>query len=44
MVLGMSHIVGDKINSGNLLKHLVDIREGNSVEFTILAHFEQAPV
>lgn len=42
-VFARSHIISDKIDSGNLLEHLIDICEGNSVEFTILAHFEQAP-
>lgn len=34
-------IVGDEVNSRNLLEHLVDIRQNDSVKFAIFTHIKQ---
>jgi hypothetical protein len=36
-----THVVSDQINSRDLLEHLVDVGEGHTMEFTVLAHLEQ---
>jgi hypothetical protein len=39
-----THIVSNQINARNLLEHLVDVGQGDTVEFAVLAHVEQAAV
>lgn len=41
---GSTDIVGDEIDSRNLLKHLVDVGECDTVELSVFAHLEQTSI
>lgn len=38
---GGTYIVGDQVDARNLLEHLVDVGESNTVEFAVLGHVKQ---